>query len=116
MDAIFTRADASATPRPRGWLPDLLQRWGEFLEWHGMIHFPSGGCCIALLLALLAAPLPAGAADAAPLRIGVLADMDGPYGDAAGPHDLHQVPRAIPGPRAFQPLADGNRRPARASG
>lgn len=95
MDAVFTVPDASPTPGLRHWLLGLLERWGAFLERHGTINFPSGGCCMGLLMGLLAAPLPARATDPAPLRIGVLTDMNGPYGDAAGPGSVAAARLAV---------------------
>lgn len=95
MDAIFTHTDITPTRGLGVWLQSLLQRWGAFLERHGMINFPSGGCCMTLVVAALTAPLPARAADPAPLRIGVLTDMNGPYGDAAGPGSVAAARLAV---------------------
>jgi len=87
MSATLSPRDAFPAPSPRKWFLGLLTRWGKFIERHGMVSFPSGGCCVALMAAMLGMAIPgtARAADPAPLRIGVLTDMNGPYGDAAGP-------------------------------
>jgi len=90
MHAVPTQAISALPACGRGgwrWLPRLLEAWGLSLQRHGAIS-GGGGCCIAALLLVLAAVPSAWAGDPPPLRIGVLTDMNGPYGDAAGPGSL----------------------------
>ncbi len=74
---------AQVQPASRGFLARLWDRVSAHFERHGTSMF-WGGCCGAVLLMVLAIPFPALTADPPPLRIGVLTDMNGPYGDAAG--------------------------------
>ena len=72
----------------------LLSRLTRYLERHGHTY-QYASWCGAVALAVLAAPATALAADPPPLRIGVLTDMNGPYGDAAGPGSVTAAKLAI---------------------
>lgn len=73
MDTVLSPIVPLPKPRLRDWFASLFARWGTFLDRHGAVSFPSGGCCLVVALALM--PLsPAIAAEPPPLRIGVLTD------------------------------------------
>lgn len=87
---------AAAAPQTQ---PNRLSRimiaLRKHLDRHGSAMMHGGGCCMivpALVLGLSSAVL---AAELAPLRIGVLTDMNGPYGDAAGPGSVTAARLAV---------------------
>ena len=77
-------------PAPQGWVARLLKTLGRQLETYGHAMLYGGCCALALTVAS-----PAFAADPPPLRIGVLTDMNGPYGDAAGPGSVTAARLAV---------------------
>ncbi len=80
-----------ATISRSGFVKELLGRLARYLASADQYR----GWCGAIMLVALALPATALAADPPPLRIGVLTDMNGPYGDAAGPGSVTAAKLAI---------------------